>query len=103
MGGGGRLRHPPEAFLAVCNALYVGADQLEPSLEAWADQAIFAAAPEARSGLLHYINDVLDGRYTNAELRGLLQRTGMAYGFTTKGARMFLECLRDALERAGTR
>ena len=101
--GGGRLRIPPEAFVAVCGMLHQGADVLYPDLDAWADVAIGAVPTEAWPGLLHYINAMLDGRYTNAELKGLVNRTPMDYGFNSAGARMFLETLRGALERAGTR
>ena len=98
-----RLRRPPEVFLYVCEMLFQGALDLCPDVDVWAADVVEGLGPHGKATLRLYLDEMLGGRYTNAELKGLLHRTDMAYGFNSAGARTFLETLRSALERTGTR
>ena len=101
---GKALRHPPPAFVTVCGMpQYPFWEEGLEDMRAWAHEAVKAVAAKEKPALKRYLDDLLAGSYTNAELKGLVNRSLTDYGFNPAGARWFLETLRAALERDGIR
>ena len=91
------LLNPPDVFSRMFLLLHQDAFEIYPTIETWIEDHVEDLSAGARTTLKTYLDRVLDGSFTNAQLRGLLQRTEAAWFTDTKGARHVLEEIRRRL------
>lgn len=87
---------PPLAFEAFCSGLHQDVGDMVDSLEGLADYCLDFVRPDQRAELRAFVVGMLATR-TDAELKGVLNRA-MGQHFVTRGARAFLETIRDRID-----
>ena len=98
------MRDVEYVFEQVCQGFYPHSDQEYSSTEAWVFATVegFTRAPE-RAALKNYLDDLLDGHFSDAELYGVWLGTNPSFVFSPNNGRPLLTLMRDSLVELTTR
>ena len=97
------LQDPPEVFSRTCRLMHQDVDVCHSSLGEVTDMMASALRTEDRPLLAAYLDKLLRAGFTDAELKGVLNRNVSDWGFGTREARRFLESLRDSARKEKVR
>lgn len=88
----------PHEFEQFARGLYPGSADEYPTAEEWIAESLHAAKPRQRAILKRFLDELLDGEHTDAELQGVWDGTSPSYQFVEKnGARVFLTVVRGMI------
>ena len=103
MGTAALLRDPPEVFARTCELMHQDVWVLQSSLSEITDMMVSALRTHERPLLVTYLDRLLCAGFTDAELKGALNRNVVDWAVGSHGARGFLESLRDSARKEEVR
>jgi hypothetical protein len=87
----------PEGFYQFSGLLYPGSLHEYDSEDEWIIAALRGRSAEDRKDIKRFLDDVLDGPYSDAELADIWNCTGPVYNFRPGGHRLFFERIRTLI------
>ena len=88
----------PAEFQLLVTCFYQGSDKEFSSLEDWAAMALRLSEQERSPIVKQFLDELLSGRYSDAELQRVWWDCGPDYEFADDALRTILTLLRDAIQ-----
>jgi hypothetical protein len=93
----------PEEFNQFVTGIYPGIPRASGSLDSLAAAGLAMSSAKERRAVLAFLNELLEGGYSDADIEDAWNVQSPSYNFSTGGHRVFLEIVRRMiLEDAGT-
>lgn len=95
---------PSQEFFDFCSGLHQDFELYGPRPEDWIDGALKFVKKGRLRALRDYVDELLNGRYSDAELQELYRSTPTELRiWEDRGVRQFLGMVRDRIDRQRTR
>src|SRR2546430_4609621 len=89
----------PKDFIQLCNIFYPGIfDEYSTEEECIAD-IVLGCSDKRKQVIKKFLDQLLSGRYSDAELARIWLSTNPSYDFSEGGHRIFLTKIRDMIDR----
>ncbi|MGE0338997.1 MAG: hypothetical protein AB7O79_03870 [Xanthobacteraceae bacterium] len=90
----------PYEFHQLAGVFYPGSNKDTDSLEGWVESVVrFYGNKQYMPVIKKFIDELLEGNYSDEQLKEIWNGTSAGYDFSDGGHRVFFSLIRDAIER----